>query len=82
MNHAHLFWHSKGCEEEKMFLPTCHIGQKLDPDPELELCYKAISKMAELHAGVRVLASALLARTESCLAVGHPVEQHPCPTLT
>lgn len=38
-----------------MFLP-CHIGQKLDPDTELEFCYSAISKMAGLHAGVRVLA--------------------------
>lgn len=53
-----------------MFLP-CHIGQKLDPDTELEFCYKAISKMAGLHAGVRFLASALLARTELCLAVDH-----------
>lgn len=39
---------------------------------ELEYCYNAISKMAGLHAGVRVLAYALLARTELCLAVGHP----------
>lgn len=53
-----------------MFLP-CHIGQKLYPDTELEFCYKAISKMAGLHAGIRVLASALLARTELCLAMGH-----------
>lgn len=54
-----------------MFLPY-HIGQKLDPDTDLEFCYKAISKVTRLHAGVMVLASALLARTELCLAVVHP----------
>lgn len=63
-----------------MFLPCC-IGQKLDPHPELELCYKAISKMAELRAGVRALVSALLARTELSLAADHPVEQRPWPSL-
>lgn len=55
---------------KKMFLP-CHTGQKLDPDTELQFCYRAVFKMSGLCAGVRVLASALLARTELCLAMGH-----------
>lgn len=51
--------------KKKMFLP-CHTGQKLDPDTELQFCYRVVSKMTGLHAGVRILASALLARTELC----------------
>lgn len=46
-------------------------GQKMDPDTELQFCYRAVSKIVGLHAGVRILASALLARTELCLAMGH-----------
>lgn len=57
-------------KKKKMFLP-CHTGQKLHPDTELQFCYRAVFKMSGLCDGVRVLASALLGRTELCLAMGH-----------